>query len=404
MNTKYKTLKNNDLESGFFSAIKLVLMTTILLFAFSCSDEEDCGYTSSNTPDCPIIGLDIGDPCDTDGDGILDGMVNVNCDCTPDGGIIDPDCNLEGELNLSTGIDANGDVIVAAFGAVDPFWKIINQPPIFQGTPGNPCTSTAVGTFTGETYAMNFNNFGNTQWVNQPGSTTIAPFDLGPNGSFGCNNASNVDGDRVPYVFERSFCVLTDTNVDFSFTYKGDDQVTFLLIDNATNTVLNTSATYVWSVDPILTWSATSVPLSVGSYSIRAQLVNTGAVILGFSFVGNMVTTNGDEAISNNSEGCCENNVISVLNILEDDCDRLFNNVSDQLGGGWTFNLLDATNALIRTETTDINGNIFFAGLADGTYTVQIVNQAGWTQTITSQMVTVANNQVEIVEFFSCNN
>ena len=34
-------------------------------------------------------------------------------------------------------------------------------------------------------------------------------------------------------------------------------------------------------------------------------------------------------AISNNAGGCCENNVISVLNILEEDCDRLFNNASD---------------------------------------------------------------------------
>lgn len=367
MKTLYINIKNTDLESKCFTLIKLLMTFIIALSVFACSD-DGCEYDSQD-----------------------------NANPVPEG------CIIETELNLSTGIDANGVVIPPAFGAVDPFWKIINQPPLFQGSPGNPCTNTAVGTFTGDTYAMNF-GMGPDAWVNQTGSSTIAPFDLGPNGSFGCNNASNSNGDRVPYVFERSFCVLSDTNVDFSFTYKGDDQVTFELVDNSNNSVLNTSATYVWSIDPLLTWSASNVALSSGSYSIRARLVNTGSVILGFSFLGNMTTTNGDQAISNNSEGCCENNVISVLNVLEEDCDRLFNSATDALGNGWTFNLLDATNTVIRTETTDINGNIFFSGLPDGTYTIQIVNQSGWTQTVTSETISVINNAVEIVEFYSCNN
>lgn len=368
MKTIYK-MKNNDLESRFFTILKYTLVITIFLLVFSCS-EDGCDYDNSQ-----IVASTISE-----------------------------DCILETDLNLSTGIDTNENAIVPAFGAVDPFWKILNQPPIFQGTPGNPCTSTAVGAFTGDTYVMNFNNSGSNAWVNQAGSSTIAPFDLGPNGSFGCNNATNTDGDRVPYVFERSFCVLESTSVDFSFTYKGDDQITFQLVDNATNTVLSTSATYVWGTDPVLTWSAASLPLTTGSYSIRAKLVNTGSVILGFSFLGNLVTTNGDEAISNNADGCCENNVISVLNILEEDCDMIFNNASDMLGDNWVFNLRDASNAIIKTETTDVNGNIFFSGLADGTYTIEILNQTGWTQSSTTQTVTVINNTVQIVEFYSCTN
>lgn len=368
METKNIILKNQDIKSLFFSGLKLLMITLIFSMTFSCSD-EGCEYNESEIGIPPI----------------------------PEG------CALETELNLSSGIDANGNVIAPAFGAVDPFWKIINQPPIFQGSPGNPCTNTAVGTFTGDTFSMNFGNMGSNAWVNQTGASTIAPFDLGPNGSFGCNNASNSDGDRVPYVFERSFCVLEDTNVDFSFTYKGDDQVIFELINNSDNSVQSTSPLYIWP-GALQTWTATNLPLPTGSYSIRARLVNTGSVILGFSFLGDMITTNGDEAISNNSDGCCENNVISVLNILEEDCNRAYNNVTDSLGDNWTFNLLDSTNTIIRTETTDINGNIFFSGLPDGTYSIQIVNQTGWTQTITSEMVIVANNSVQIVEFYSCNN
>ncbi|QXP60363.1 SdrD B-like domain-containing protein [Olleya sp. HaHaR_3_96] len=402
MKNRYINKKNTDLDSWFFATIKYLVLIIILFLVFSCS-EEDCDYINLNDLDCADLELNIGDRCDSNANGINDGIVNEFCECMPVNSIPEG-CDLQSDLNLSTGIDANGDVITPAFGAVDPFWKIINQPPIFQFSPDNPCTSPAIGTFSGNTYVMNFNNFNNTQWVNQPGASTIAPFDLGANGNFGCNNASNADGDRVPYVFERSFCVLEDTSVDFSFTYKGDDQVSFVLIDNATNTVLNTSATYVWSIDPILTWSTTGLPLSSGSYSIRARLVNTGSVTLGFSFLGNMVTSNGEQAISNNVEGCCENNVISVLNILEEDCDRMFNNATDVLGAGWMFNLKDASNTIIRTETTDVNGNIFFSGIPDGTYTVEIVNQTGWTQTVTTESVTVVSNSVEIVAFYSCNN
>ena len=130
-------------------------------------------------------------------------------------------------------------------------------------------------------------------------------------------------------------------------------------------------------------------------------MANRVSVVLGFSLVGNLTTVNGDLAISNNSTGCCENNTISVLNILEEGCDGIFNG-ADQVGNGWTFNLLNASNNIVATGVSDINGNVFFAGLADGSYTVQIVPQGGWTPTSITIPVTVANNAVGIVEFFNC--
>lgn len=351
MTKKYLDIKNNDFESLFLKQLKFILLITVLFSVNSCNDEK-CDYS---------------------------------------------DCSKNPVLNLSSGIDANGDIIPPAFGAVDPFWRVLNMPP-FENT----CTNPAIGTFNSNAFAMNFSNLGINAWVNQPGSTTIAPFDLGANGTFGCNNALNSDGNkRVPYVFDRSFCVLSDTNIDFSFSFRGDDEVFLELVNNSNNLVLSTSAIFTYPGAPLI-WTVTNLPLLAGSYSIRASLANIGSTVLGFSFVGNMVTTNGDQAISNNSRDCCENNVISVLNILEQDCNRLFNSSTDALGNGWTFNLLNASNTIIKTQTTDINGNIFFAGLADGTYTVQIVNQTGWTQNSTSQIITVANNQVIIAEFFSC--
>ncbi|WP_452229828.1 MSCRAMM family protein [Lacinutrix sp. MEBiC02404] len=362
MKTRYKIYRTqiNTISDKF---LKLLFLSFICM-QFSCSNDESCEYIES----VPVISAS---------------------------------CNLQSELNLSTGIDTNGNVIAPGKGIVDPFWRVINNPPLLS------CSDPLVSTINGDAYVINFASFGPDGWVNQTGSTTLAPMDLGTTDTFGCNNASNNNGDKVPYVFERPFCVLEDTCIDFSFTLKGDDQVYLELIDNSNNFPIDISPTYIWSSTAVQTWSASNLCLSSGSYSLRAYLVNTNATVLGFSLVGNLVTTNGDASISNNVEGCCQNNVISVLNILEENCDAVFDNGLDQLGDGWTFQLKDATNTVIRTEITDANGNVFFSGLEDGTYTIEIVNQAGWVQSNPSAgsiTVTVANNEATILEFFSCIN
>lgn len=359
MKSLYKNIKNTDLESLFFKSLKWILTIIILALVFSCSD-EGCEYIKDNYN--PI----------------------------PQG------CDLQTELNLSTGIDANGNRINPGSGVVDPFWRVINNPPLIS------CSDPLQSTINGNAYVINFSSSGPDSWVNQSGSTTLAPLDLGTTNTFSCNNANNTNGDKIPYVFERPFCVLEDTCIDFNFTLKGDDQVYLELLRNSDNTSMSLSPTYIWSSTSVQSWNASNLCLSADSYSLRAYLVNTNSTVLGFSLVGNLFTTNGDQSISNNTEGCCQNNVISIINILEDNCDGVFDNNIDQLGNGWTFNLLDNTNTIIRTEITDINGNIFFSGLSDGTYTVQIVNQSGWTQTITSQTVNIINNSVEILEFYSC--
>lgn len=305
-------------------------------------------------------------------------------------------CVLSDSINLSTGIDTSGNVITPGDGVTDPYWKLINNPPLLGS-----CTLSS--TINGSAYVVNSFNFGPSQWVNQVGSSTLAPVDLGITRDFGCNNALNQNDDTIPYVFERSFCVLKNTEVNFHFTFKGDDKIYFELIDNSTGTVLNTSPTYNY-VSPVGVWSATSLPLTAGSYSIRGYLVNIQSVVLGFSMLGNLTTTNGDLAVSNNVGGCCENNTISILNILDSNCDGAFNG-SDQLGNGWTFQLKDGSNNIIKTAVTDINGNIFFSGLSDGTYTVEVVPIAPWVPNIPaggSTTISVSNNAAKIVEFYHC--
>ncbi len=342
--------------------LKLIMLSLVLLFGFmACSEDECCS----------------------------------NIKFIPKG------CVLQSELNLSTGIDIDGNGILPGSGVKDPFWRVINNPPLIS------CSDPLASTINGNAYVINYGGSGPDSWVNQTGSTTLAPMDLGTTNTFACNNANNSNGDRVPYVFERPFCVLENTCIDYNFTLKGDDQVYFELIDNSDNSVLDTSPTYIWSVSSIQNWNAANLCLTMGSYSLRGYLVNTNATVLGFSLVGNLTATNGTQSLSNNESGCCINNVISILNILEENCNNVFENGIDTLGNNWVFNLKDATNTIIRTETTDTNGNIFFSGLSNGTYTVEIVNQSGWFQSMPSTgniTVTVNNNEVRLLEFFSCIN
>jgi len=345
-----KTIKNSKI---------ILLMLLLFITIVSCKDEA-CGYDEKQFPDT---------------------------------------CVLESELNLSTGIDANGVVIPPGSGVIDPFWRLLNNPPLIT------CSDPLVSTINGNAYVINYNDFAPNNWVNQAGSTTLAPVDLGITNTFACNNANNSDDDKVPYIFERPFCVLKDTQIDFSFTFKADDQIYFELIDNSNNLVLSTSSTYIWTGTGIQTWTTTGVFLSSGSYSIRGYLVNVHNTVLGFSLLGNLRTTNGDESISNNIEGCCENNVINILNILDNDCSETYDSTIDGIGQNWVFNLKDSSNTIIRTATTDVNGNIIFSGLPDGTYTIEIVSQSGWVTQIPALgtiTVTLANNEVKIIEFFNC--
>ena len=48
---------------------------------------------------------------------------------------------------------------------------------------------------------------------------------------------------------------------------------------------------------------------------------------------------------------------------------------------GWTLQLYDAGGLLLASTTTDASGNFEFAALANGTYSVCVVGQSGYTQT-----------------------
>lgn len=83
--------------------IKLIVITLLVTTITSC-EKEECGYTI--VLDCPALELNIGDACDSNGDGTLDGTVNDVCEC-----IENPppfECP-ELELNIGDECDSNGD-------------------------------------------------------------------------------------------------------------------------------------------------------------------------------------------------------------------------------------------------------------------------------------------------------
>lgn len=333
-------------------------MAICLVVIFSCSKDDGCGYTAADD-------------------------------------IIPVGCTQQTSIDMSTGVDADGNRVEPALDVVDLQWRVLNNPPLLF-CDNNPFA----GSINGNAYLINFSNLLQYEWVNQPGTTTLAPMNLGPNAAFGCNNATNDDGGVVPYVFERSFCVLKNTAVDFDFTFKGDDQLKLELINNITNQVIQQSSLYIYPQNA-MSFTATNLSLSAGSYSIRAYLANTSSVVLGFSVKGNIHTTAGDEAISNNNLGCCENNTISILNLIDVNCNQKFD-TGDHLAKNWTVRIKNSSNQVIRTATTDANGNIFFSGLSNGTYTVELVPQTGFTSSTTTANVTLTDNAVKIVEFYNC--
>ncbi len=332
--------------------------TGCLVFIFSCSKDEGCAYTADD-------------------------------DIVPVG------CTQQTEINLSTGVDSDGNRVEPALDAVDLYWRVLNNPPLVS-CDDNPFA----GTINGNAYLINFSNLPQYAWVNQPNTSTLAPMNLGIYAGFGCNNATNDDGSVVPYVFERSFCVLKNTAIDFDLTYKGDDQLKLELINNITNQVIQQSDLYTYPQNT-MSFTANNLQLSAGSYSIRAYLANLSSVVLGFSVKGNIQTTAGDEAISNNNLGCCENNTISILNLIDVNCNAQFDS-GDRLAKNWTVRIKNSSNQVVRTATTDANGNIFFSGLPNGSYVVELVPQTGFTSSVMTANVTLTDNAVRIVEFFNC--
>lgn len=282
------------------------------------------------------------------------------------------DCPRTNKIVLTTGLDANGDLINPALGAVDPNWRLINNPPLVL----NNCISnwlTLGPSLNGDAYIINYDFLGPTAWANQAGAGTLGPVNGGENLVFGCNNAINPSGIRVPYIFERQFCICTPAMLDIDFTFKGDDQVSFQLIN------LNTGAQYF---NPVPTGSFQTLNsfsfvgyLPWGQYALRAYLVNTWSTTLGFSLKGEINAAIGAPFLTCASK--CKSNTLVIAKVLDTNCDGTLN-AGEQVGEGWEFDVLDANGNTVKNGLTDENGNLIINNIPTGMYQIIEHSQVGW--------------------------
>ncbi|MDX1270634.1 hypothetical protein [Bizionia paragorgiae] len=67
----------------FLYALRIVLIAVVVV-SYSCSEEEDCEYVSAVKYDCAESQANVGDSCDSNNNGVFDGVVNAMCECIPE--------------------------------------------------------------------------------------------------------------------------------------------------------------------------------------------------------------------------------------------------------------------------------------------------------------------------------
>jgi len=306
-------------------------------------------------------------------------------------------CSLTNSISLTTGIDENGNQISPAIGAVDPHWTLINNPPLILN---NTCTSL-LGSINGSAYVVNHNNLSQNSWVNQTGSSTLGPADGGGDFNFGCNNQFNQENDRIPYIFQREICICKPDSFNFNFSYKGDDEVFFQLINTDLNNLpIFTTPVGQQTPDPE-TFNQTFW-LPPGHYAFRANLINIGRTTLGFSVIGNVSSTSNNNYLLQDLN-CCTSNTLTVTKVLDNNCDGINNN-GDLVGANWTFDLIDNNDNNIQTGITDVNGNLIFNNIPSGNYLIQEHTLPGWApnQPLGGIQQIQINSGINQATFFNC--
>ncbi|WP_339888007.1 hypothetical protein [uncultured Flavobacterium sp.] len=308
-------------------------------------------------------------------------------------------CAAKNILNISTGIDEVGNVIAPGDNVSDPYWRLINRP-LYNQFSTTTSDQNLINTINGNAFIVNYNNSNSTDWINQNNSSSISPVNVGTNQIFSAGTIGNPFGFITPYIFERSFCVKDPISLIIDIEARGELSVKFELVNNATNFVYATSQDINNSSD---SWYDT-VNIPAGTYSIRAYLIYKGSTLPAFSLVGSIKTVNDSFVLTNNNNNCCSNNIIGLTVISDDDCNNDFDsNVDSIFSNLITATIIDSSGTVVSSQDIDINGNIIFAGLPDGTYTIQLfIPDSAQAISPNNFQVTVVNNEVKNFNIFVC--
>jgi hypothetical protein len=267
---------------------------------------------------------------------------------------------------LNTGVDHfNGQLL--SYGTYDPFWRFVSGP--IPGLSSHPA------------YVVE----PNTAWAELfPSAVEANYLSFLPYDEFTENNPEPAE----PYIFENCFCVCEDSSeVTIELTLSADDYAEVFLCDEdgvLIDTILiadTLGGTYAFQ-EPLNSDTLVTI-LDEGTYCIKVELRNLGAVAMGFAAVG---TVKGGSIIS---ELCCNNGSSIVGSKYHDlNCDGERGSPNDpnapehELGlPGWGIVLCDSVGNPIDTTYTDTLGYYSFEFLLPGKYRVKELLQPGWEAT-----------------------
>ncbi|MEM6877645.1 MAG: LamG-like jellyroll fold domain-containing protein [Bacteroidota bacterium] len=308
------------------------------------------------------------------------------------------ECPSVSSLNISTGIDASGNLI--AVGQLDPFWELINIPPLTGG--GTPDIMVP------DVYAVDPNTVAsNWNVITDPAYPASQPINIRNGTSLPNNNLNS----QQPFRIRREICVCETSTVCIDAVTRADnagklviysdfDPVNPLVDLGGTTTSGSTAAfTQDWPIKDTLT-------LLPGTYHLEYELRNLSGVASGFALAGTIEVLSGDMTLFNSESSCCGAGVISLQKILDEDCDGERDNGEPGLAN-FDFVLTNvATNQSI-SATTDQFGEIIFRALPYGTYTLTEIVNYPWVPTNpTSGSTTItidANNPIAATTFLNKN-
>ncbi len=170
----------------------------------------------------------------------------------------------------------------------------------------------------------------------------------------------------------------------FHFTTTGSGYTSFDLTDTATpNDQTLNPGTYTVSEDAMTGWDLTSSLCLVNGAAANAYTPGSN-LTLNSSDTITCTFTNTKQATTTPTT---TPGTATIGGTVYNDLSRNFIRDAGEPGlAGWTINLFKGAgwwkhnNAPIMSATSDANGMYAFSNLADGTYSVEEVNQAGWTQ------------------------
>ncbi len=287
-------------------------------------------------------------------------------------------CSVD-SLIISTGWNYNTNTTYNNLGNdQDPFWTLVNAP-----------TNNGPVNLNGPVWVIPKNPTG---WSDpMTGSQWISAFDtLG-------SNLANTGASDTPYVFQKSICVNSATNLTYNLNVLVDNYVTIKFVDSNGNLinqigVLNVSQTHYFS-NPPNNFTGTIPNVAPGIYYLWFEVRNDNSgSAMGLDVQGSI---KGASSTLINTL-CCGTTGSSITGYKFNDLNNNgLKDANEQFLPGWQINLTG--NGTNQSSTTDANGNYLFTSLSAGTYTVSEVAQNGWVAGPTGPQQTVNIGEIQAI-------